>query len=224
MSVVELLGVWRADVVPPLTPDGDEARRWAEQELSDPAYDIAQPTPLDRFAQAIGHFIGDLFNPRIDGTWGTWLAVIAGLVVVALIVTAFLVWGRPRAQLRGRASTAELFGEDETRSADELRRAAVAHARREEWDAAIVLRFRALARGLGERGVVETPPGTTVHGFARTAARAFPSSATDLEGAATAFDDVRYLRRPGTGEMYRGITATDEALARARSAVAEVVA
>ena len=224
MSVVELVALWRAEVVPPLTPDGDEARRWAEQELTDPAYDIAQPTPLDRIAQAIGDFIGDLFSTRVDGNWGSWLAVIAGLVVVALIVTAFLVWGRPRAQLRGRARTAELFGEDEGRSADDLRRAATAHARREEWDAAIVLRFRALARGLGERGVVETPPGTTVHGFARTASRAFPSSAMDLDAAATTFDDVRYLRRPGTAEMYRGITATDDVLARARSAAAEAVA
>ena len=43
-----------ADAVPPLTPDGDEARRWAQEELSDPVYAAAEPTPLDRVARAIG--------------------------------------------------------------------------------------------------------------------------------------------------------------------------
>lgn len=85
-----------------------------------------------------------------------------------------------------------------------------------EWDAAIVLRFRALARGLTERGLVETPPGATVHGFARRAALAFPGQAAALEDAAGAFDDVRYLRRPGTVELYRRIAAVDEAVASAR--------
>lgn len=217
-----MLAAWPG-VVPPLTPDGDEARRWAQQELTDPAYDIAQPTPLDRLAQAVGDFFNRLFDARVDGSWGSGLAVIAAVVLVALVVTAFLVWGRPRAQLRGHALTAELFGEDESRSAGELRRAAAAAARRSEWDAAIVLRFRALARGLGERAVVDAPPGTTVHGFARAASRAFASSAAELESAATAFDDVRYLRRPGTAEMYRRITETDEMLTRARPIAVETV-
>ena len=54
-----------ADAVPPLTPDGDEARRWAEDELADPAYDIAEPTPIDRIARAIGDFIASLLNPDL---------------------------------------------------------------------------------------------------------------------------------------------------------------
>lgn len=209
---------WRADSIPPLTPDGDQAREWAEQELLDPAYDIAQPTPFDRAAQAIGDFLAGVFDTQVEGAWGSWLALIAGVVVVGLIIAAFVIWGRPRTQARGRAGVAQLFGDDEARSAAQLRRDAEAHARRGEWDAAIVLRFRAVARGLTERGVVDTAPGTTVHGFARAAARAFPSSADDLETAAAAFDDVRYLRRPGTAQLYRAVTDTDDAVARARPA------
>ena len=125
--------------------------------------------------------------------------------------------GRARAPRAARPRTpTALFGEAETRSAAELRRAAASHAAKGEWDAAIVLRFRALARGTVERGVVDTPPGATVHAFARAAARAFPASAADLEAAATAFDDVRYLRRPGTAELYRRVAEVDDRVAAAR--------
>ncbi|WP_345801918.1 DUF4129 domain-containing protein [Microbacterium sp. AZCO] len=214
---IELL----ADTVPPLTPDGDEARRWAEEELAKPVYAQAEPTLFDRVARAVGDFFSQLFSTELTGGWGSTFAIVAAVIVAILILAAFLVWGVPRATHRSRIAVAELFGESEGRPAAELRAAAEAHASRGEWDAAIVLRFRALARGLAERGVVETPPGATVHGFARQAARAFPASAIDLEEAAGAFDDVRYLRRPGTAELYRRVAAVDAAVAGARPLLAE---
>ncbi len=103
-----------------------------------------------------------------------------------------------------------------------MRRDAAALAAKSEWDAAIVLRFRALARGLIERGAVDTPPGATVHAFARAAARAFPPHADALEAAAAAFDDVRYLRRPGTEELYRVIATVDDRVGSARPALSEL--
>ncbi|TDN88420.1 DUF4129 domain-containing protein [Microbacterium sp. BK668] len=205
-----------ADSVPPLTPDGDEARRWAEEELSKPVYAEAQPTLFDRIARAIADFVERLFATQLDGPWGSAAAIIAVLVVVVLLVAAFLVWGRPRATSRSRAAVAELFGEPESRSAAELRADAESRAARKEWDAAVVLRFRALARGLVERGAVENPPGATVHAFARSAGRVFPASAEALEDAAAGFDDVRYLRRPGNEELYRRVAAVDEVVARSR--------
>lgn len=207
------MGVSRVLASVPLpTPDGDEARRWAEQELSDPVYTAAQPTPLDLIARAIGDFLASLFGTQLSGGWAPILAVVAAVVVIVVIVVALLIWGRPRALRRSRVATAELFGTAERRTADELRRAAASHASRDEWDAAIVLRFRALARGLDERGAVEAPPGATVHAFARAAGRAFPASAVDLDEAASAFDDVRYLRRPGTPELYRRVVTVDDAV------------
>lgn len=212
-----------ADAVPPLTPDGDEARRWAEKELSDPAYDIAEPTPFDRIARAIGDFIASLLNPDLSGGWGSAFAVIAAIVVGVVIVAAFLVWGVPRMSRRAAPRATLLFGEAEHRSAAELRAAAEERARAADWEAAIVLRFRALARGCLERGVVDPPPGATVHGFARAAARAFPAQATALDSAATAFDDVRYLRRPGTAELYQLVASVDDQVAGARPLVREGV-
>lgn len=208
--------------VPPLVPDGDEAREWAERELADPVYRIAEPTFFDRAARAVGDFIASLFSARAPGEWGGVLAVVAIVLVVGVAVAAFLVWGVPRSTRRGAAPARLLFGQDEGRSADELRREAASHASREEWDAAIVLRFRALARGTAERGVVDTPPGATVHAFAREAARAFPGQDGTLETAAAAFDDVRYLRRPGTRDVYALVSRADDAVAAARPATEPV--
>jgi hypothetical protein len=220
-----LLAAPAADAVPPLEPDGDEARRWAETELSDPMYDIAEPTPLDRLAQAIGDLIGRLFSTELTGEWGSLVAIVAAGIVIAVIAIAFAVWGVPRSRHRAKTASVTLFGESEGRSAAELRAAAASAARRANWDDAVVLHFRALARGCLERGVVETPPGATVHAFARAAARAFPALAGRLEDAATAFDDVRYLRRPGTPELYRLVADTDAAVVAARPATqAEVPA
>lgn len=212
-----------ADTVPPLTPDGDEARRWAEDELSDPAYDIAEPTPIDRIARAIGDFITSLLNPDLSGGWGSAFALIAAIVVIVVIAAAFLVWGVPRATRRAPARTAALFGEDEQRSAAQLRAAAAERARSSDWEAAIVLRFRALARGCVERGIVDPPPGATVHAFARAAGRPFPALAARLENAAAAFDDVRYLRRPGTADLYALVAALDDELGAARPVLVEAV-
>lgn len=208
---------------PPLTPDGPEGRRLAENELGDPVYQAAQPTVIDRIARAVSQFFERLFDVQLSGGWGSAFAVIATIVVVLVIVIAFIVWEVPRAMHRAPAATATLFGEAEARSADQLRSAAASHALKGEWDAAIVLRFRALARGTFERGAVDTPPGATVHAFARSAALAFPSSAAELEAAATAFDDVRYLRRPGTAELYRRVADVDERVAALRPEVPEHV-
>ena len=210
-----------AESVPPLTPDGEEAREWAERELADPVYTAAEPTPLDRIARAIAEFFESIFSAQLPGVLGPWAAIFAAVVFVLVIGAAFLIWGVPRATGRSRASTA-LFGADEQRSAAELRRDAAALAAAGDWDAAIVLRFRALARGLVERGAVDTPPGATVHAFARAAARAFPSYAAALESAAAAFDDVRYLRRPGTEELYRRIAAVDDSVTADRPVLPEL--
>lgn len=219
LAVVHAAAARLADTVPPLTPDGDEARRWAEEELSNPIYDIAEPTPLDRLARAIAEFFENLFSTQLSGGWGSLAAVVAAVVVIVVIAVAFAVWGIPRSSRRAPARAATLFGEAEGRSAAELRAAAASHARNAEWDPAIVLHFRALARGCAERGVVETPPGATVHAFARAAARVFPDLADDLESAARSFDDVRYLRRPGTPELYRLVADTDAAVVAARPVV-----
>lgn len=202
----------------PLLPDGDEAREWAERELSDPAYAAAEPTVIDRAARAVADFLSDLFSPSAPTEWGPSVLVVLGVLLAAAVVVGILIWGRPRATVRTRTGAGALFDGDDARSADDLRRDAVAAADRSDWDEAIVLRFRALARGLGERGIVDPPPGATAHAFARETARALPELTTAVDGAAAIFDDVRYLRRPGTAPRYRAVVELDDAAVRARPA------
>lgn len=199
----------------PLIPDGDEAREWADDELADPIYAATEPTPFDRIARAVGDFLGSLFSGEVPAALGPWLAAAGVIVVVAIIVVAFVIWGRPRAVARSRTA-ATLFGHAEERSAAELRSAAAAAAAAGDWDEAYVLRFRAVARGLEERTLVDPAPGTTVHGFARAAGQVFPAARADLDHAADRFDDVRYLRRHGTAAGYRDLVALDDRLQQTR--------
>ena len=200
----------------PLLPDPDQAREWAEQELRDPTYQAAEPTFIDRISQAVGRFLEDLLRVPETGGWGPSALIVLGVIVVAAIIVGILIWGRPRLSTRATEPARALFDDDDARSADELRADAAAAAGRGEWDEAIVLRFRAVARGLTERGLVDPPPGATVRAFARETAAALPSLVPLLDPAATTFDDVRYLRRPGTAERYRAVADLDDAAVRAR--------
>ncbi len=199
----------------PLIPDADEARRWAEQELADPAYRAAEPTWFDRAAQNVLDVLTALFTGDVPAAAGPVLAAGAIALVLALVVVALVIWGRPRRTVRAREAT-DLFGDVESRSAVQLRRDAAAAADAERWEEATILRMRAIARALAERVVVDPSPGATVHTFARQAAAAFPAESTELGAGADLFDDVRYLRRPGSSSGYARLAALDERLAAAR--------
>ncbi|MEQ6896871.1 DUF4129 domain-containing protein [Microbacterium sp. KR10-403] len=201
---------------PPLTPDGDQARRWAEHELSDPAYAAAHPTPIDRIARGVQEFFQRLFDSDVDATLGLWLAVAIAVVLLALIVAAIIFSGRSRLSRRAAPTAHDLFGDTETRTAAQLRRAAASAASSGDFDEAVILRFRALALGLVERELLELVPGATVHAFARRAGALFPDEAERLDAAASVFDDVRYLRRGGTADGYALVAAADDAV-RGRS-------
>lgn len=202
----------------PVLPDPDTAHDWLETELQKAAYAEAQPTWFDRIAKAIFDFFDGL--TKVDpGNPTNWFGlVIAALVIVVVVVLAIVLWGRPRTSAASRAGDDLLFSEDDERSADELRAAARAALAAEAYDEAVVLHFRALARGLAERGAVMVSRGATVQMFAAQAATAFPDRADDLRTAAALFDDVRYLRRPGTPEAYHSVANLDALLSRTRPA------
>ena len=202
----------------PLIPDGPEGREWAERELADPRYAAAEPTPLDRIAQSARDILESIFGAEAPPGLGPAVLVGLALLVIALIAVSFAVWGRPHVSRRATQAAA-LFGEDVVLRPEELRREASARAAAGDWEAATVLRFRALARASVLRGVVAARPGATAQAFTRSAARAFPAHAAELRETAAVFDDVRYLRRPATLADYERVAATDEAVASARPAV-----
>ena len=76
--------------------------------------------------------------------------------------------------------------------------------------------FRAIARGLAERALVTTTPGTTARDFSTRAGATFPYLADRLAESAASFDGVRYLDRHGTPEQYEAITALERDVRAAR--------
>lgn len=202
-------------------PDADEAREWAEEELGKAVYQVTEPTLFDKVSRAIGEFIQNLLNPSLSGgAFSPIWAVIIVAIVLGGIVLAFVIWGRPRGDHRtGSGGSAAVF-DDDALSAAELRTAAAAASARGDWDEAIVMRTRALARGLDERGILHAPPGMTARALAGDAGVFFPDLAEELARSAALFDDVRYLRRHGSPESARGLDELEARVAAATPAVA----
>ncbi|MEV7609448.1 DUF4129 domain-containing protein [Microbacterium sp. NPDC089320] len=197
-------------------PDGDEARQWAEQELSDPRYADAKPTWFDLVARDIGRFLADLFSSDNGASVGPSALIVVSVIVFGALVAALIIWGRPRRARAIRRPGAGLLGADDDRSAAQLRADADRAARGGDWDEATVLRFRALARGLLERDLIEPSPGATAQAIAREVSALFPAETAQVRQAALFFDDVRYLRHPATGERYAELAATDDRLSALR--------
>ncbi|MEV7798356.1 DUF4129 domain-containing protein [Microbacterium foliorum] len=197
-------------------PDGDEARQWAEQELSDPRYADAKPTWFDLVARDIGRFLADLFSSDNGANVGPSALIVVSIIVFGALVAALIIWGRPRRTQAVRRPGTGLLGADDDRSAAQLRADADRCARGGDWDEATILRFRALARGLLERDLIDPSPGATAQAIAREVSVVFPAETVPVRQAAVSFDDVRYLRHPATAERYAELAATDDRLSALR--------
>ena len=214
-----LTGIAGFDV--PVVPDAPEARDWLLEELSKPEYAAARPNLFDRLSQEFFDWFLRLFRPG-DSVPLDWLPVaIIGLVVAGL-VAALLIWGLPRVNRRSRPATG-LFGDDDRRTAAELRTAAAAAATAGNWTLAALEQFRAIARGLAERTIVVVSPGTTAHDFTARASAAFPPVSDDLASAAEVFDRVRYLGQDGSAEDYDRLRRLDGRLQKELPAASEPV-
>jgi hypothetical protein len=210
-------GLPLADAVP-LAPDRDTAREAARAELADPAYQAHEPSLWERAASWLWDKISDALSAAGSGVMGgpwAYLAL-AGIVVVgALLLRARL--GPMAATSRRRAG--ELFG-DAARTAADHQRAADAALAAGDLSGAVQERFRALVRGLEERGLVAARAGYTADEAAEESARVLPGCAQALRAAARAFDDVRYGGRPGTVEGHARVAAAEAAVRAARPTLA----
>jgi len=208
----------------PVDPDAPEAELWLRDELGKPEYLQAQPTLFDRIVQGILDWLfgGPLGQGPSTGGSALWGNVAIVVIIVVIIVVAFLIFGLPRLNKRSRV-TGALFGDDDSRASTAIRRSAESAAKSGDFSFAIAEMYRALARGLAERTVVSTSPGTTAHDFAGRAAIAFPADADDLRTSAIAFDDVRYLDVAGTADRYNQVAALESRLRSAKPAALEAV-
>lgn len=206
----------------PVDPDAPTATDWLITELSKAPYRAAQPTLFDRIAQAVADWFSSLRLGDVNGPPAVGLTVVIALVVGALVV-AFLIFGLPRLGRRSRVA-GSLFGDDDARTAARIRQDAERAAAAGDYSAAVVEMFRAIARGLAERTIVTTTPGTTARDFAARAGTTFPALAGRLVTSAASFDGVRYLDRTGTAEEYAAIAALERDLRAAKSSLEPVPA
>ncbi|WP_420112841.1 DUF4129 domain-containing protein [Pseudactinotalea sp.] len=175
---------------PPLTPDADEARDWAERELAKAIYNDA-PSLWDRFLR----WLSDLWERLMDSnsTLGPVLMPLIVLLVIAVIVGIALLIGGPirRRRLRAQQGSVEVLDDDDRTSAM-LRSAADAAAAAGDYALAVLERYRAIVRSLDERAVLEDRRGRTAHEAAVAAGARLAPCAADLRRAAEVFDGVCY--------------------------------
>lgn len=191
----------------PVEPDADEARELLINELAKSPYQAAKPTLFDQIAKAIQDWLESLRIGEAQGPPALGIGILLIVVAVA-IVAAILIFGLPRLNRRSKVA-GTLFGENDERSSDAMRRDAEAAAARGDFSMAIAEMFRAIARGLAERTIVATLPGTTASGFASNTGRIFPAHAERITAAARSFDEVRYLGRSGSAEQYAQVSALE---------------
>jgi hypothetical protein len=206
--------VTRADV--PIDWDREEAARAAAAELAKPEYrQDEDPWPLrlwNWLLETFDELLTDLIGVTPGGPFG--LIVLVGLLVLAVV--AIRVGLGPFA--RSAAAEQQLFV-GRIRTAEEHRRAADAAASRGDWDGALTERYRAIVRGLEERGLLDPRPGRTADEAARDAGARLPDLDHDLRSAARAFDDVRYGGRHADAAADRGLRELDGRVSRARPLV-----
>ncbi|MBU8866216.1 DUF4129 domain-containing protein [Paenarthrobacter aromaticivorans] len=196
-----------AGMEPPVTPDGAEARRWAEEELSKAQYAQARPSWLDQlwrdFLDWLNSLEGDGTSPESNFA----VPVIIALAVVLIVVAIFVV--RPRLNAKRKTSVSGMYGRDAAVDAATYRKRALAAADDGDWPTAVVDQFRALVRSAEERDVIEARAGRTADEAAGHLGLAFTPAQHRLVDAARLFDAVRYGEQAATRSDYDELRKLD---------------
>ncbi|MGR0159488.1 DUF4129 domain-containing protein [Paenarthrobacter nitroguajacolicus] len=192
---------------PPVTPDRDEARRWATEELSNPRYPDARPGWLDQLWR---DFLDWLASLEGDGPGtGPNLAIPLIVVLAVALIIAAIVVVRPRLNARRRKEAEDLYGDDPTVDAEGYRRRAGTAADAGNWPAAVVDQFRALVRSAEERDIIDARAGRTADEAAGQLGQVFGTAQSKLLASAGIFDAVRYGEQAATRADYESVRQLD---------------
>jgi hypothetical protein len=206
--VAALPSLGHVQAEPPVTPDGDEARRWAVEELSKPKYGEATPGWLEDAWRNFLHWLDSLGNS--DGSDSGALPIITVAAVIVLAVAIVLV--RPRLNARRKNSSKAVFDVDSSVSPETYRRRAAAAAATADWGMAVIEQFRAVVRSAEERTIIDPLPGRTADEVAASLGAAFSSVVWRLERAANVFDAVRYGQARVDQQDFADMVALDESV------------
>ncbi len=198
-----------AQAEPPVLPDGDEARRWAVEELSKPKYGEATPSWLEDAWRNFLRWLDSLGST--DGTDTGALPIITVAAVIVIAVAIVLI--RPRLNARRKNSSKAVFDVDPSVSPENYRRRAAAAAANADWGTAVVEQFRAVVRSAEENTIIDPLPGRTADEVAASLGAAFSPIVWRLERAANVFDAVRYGHTPVDQQDFADMVELDESIA-----------
>lgn len=189
----------------PLTPDADEARAWAREELAKDDYTQGGDSWVTRLKDWWEHLLDSLGRGLGDaaGPWG-----VLAIIVVILAVGGLAVWllVGPMRRARRRATVTGVLDDD--RDAQSLADAAAAAAAAGDWTRATIEAFRATVRVLGDREVIDVIPGLTADEAAAAAGSARASLRQPMSVDAEVFDGLRYGQVVATRAHYEHARAT----------------
>lgn len=198
---------WRAI---PVDLGGPEGRALARAELADPIYAQARPPWWQRATDWLWDHVASAVSDLAGAADGLfWVLVLGAVVALVAVVVARRVGWVGRRHLAPGAVFA-----DRTSSAAEHRAAAERAAAGADWTTATLEGFRALVRGLEERGAVDPRPGRTADEAVAAAGAVFPAHRLELSDAARSFDELAYGGRAGTADTHRRTRELDAALSR----------
>jgi hypothetical protein len=193
-----------------LKPTPAQGRDWLKRELAGSDY---QSPWLDSVIRWIRDVLGNL----VDGARhvaGLSPAITAGL---AVLLIALLVWILPKVRReRVAAVSKEAVLKDLTITPRQYRDLAAQAIRDGRFDDAILDGYRAIAKDMSDRGLLNDAPGRTAHEVSLALSSPFPDHAEALAGAADLFDSVRYGHRRASEGQANQIHALDAELATAR--------
>lgn len=211
--VTSFLGAWGSLVASvPVDPGAEEARRWAEDELSRAEYREGASL-AEWFVQALSDLIDTLFSQAGGGGLAPLGYLLGVLALAALLAVAWVV-ARPMLSTVRRESAVVLS--DDTRTAAQIDESARAAADAERWHDAVLETFRAIVRGAEERTVIDARDGRTAHEAAVDIAAVLPGTSAPLAEGARRFDAICYSDAVATRHDYEAARVAADAVSAAR--------
>jgi len=197
-----------------LSPTPPEARSWLRQELQGPDYQSP-------WLETAVRWVFDRILRILDGA-----GQLAGLsplitVLIAVVVISLLVWVLPRLRREPAVSTpGGAVLEHASITSGRYRDRASQAVRDGRYDEAVLDGFRAIARDMSDRSLLDDAPGRTAHEVSLALSSPFPDHAGQLAWAANLFDAVRYGHRRASASQAGQILELDADLVTSRPALA----
>jgi hypothetical protein len=142
-------------------------------------------------------------------------------VLVSLVVVGLLVWVLPKVRRESAVeSRSGTVLDDLAITAATYRKRASAALAQGRFDDSALDGFRAIARDMSDRTLLDDAPGRTAQEVSVALALPFSDHAERLAQAANLFDAVRYGHRHATGEQAGRIQQLDAELVRTRPRLA----